>query len=107
MNTQPRHFSQVHHDAPPPRAISKVPLIGHRRALANWPLKTVALMLVLIGGFYLVREHWSHLSGAWIYLLLLACPLLHLFHGHGGHGGHGGGTAGTKHGEGADEPNRS
>jgi hypothetical protein len=24
-----------------------------------------------------------------VYLLLLACPLMHLFHDHGGHGGHG------------------
>ncbi|HEY5762631.1 MAG TPA: DUF2933 domain-containing protein, partial [Rhodocyclaceae bacterium] len=29
------------------------------------------------------------LAGNWLYLLLLACPLMHLFHGHRGHGGHG------------------
>ena len=46
----------------------------------------------LIGGFFLLREHWSHIAGYWPYLLLLACPLLHLFHGHGGHGSHGGGS---------------
>jgi O-antigen ligase len=46
------------------------------------------LMLVLIAGFYLLREHWSHVAGNWIYLLLMACPLMHLFHGHGGHGNH-------------------
>ncbi|WP_349770406.1 DUF2933 domain-containing protein [Polaromonas sp.] len=44
-------------------------------------------MVALVGGFYLLREHWSHVAGNWIYLLLLACPLMHLFHGHGGHGG--------------------
>jgi hypothetical protein len=27
-------------------------------------------------------------AGSWPYLLLLACPLMHVFHGHGGHGGH-------------------
>ncbi|MCW5631971.1 MAG: DUF2933 domain-containing protein [Rubrivivax sp.] len=52
------------------------------------PVKTALLMIALVGGFYLLREHWSHVAGNWIYLLLLACPLLHLFHGHGGHGGH-------------------
>ena len=42
----------------------------------------------LIAGFYLLREHWGHVLGYWPYLLLLACPLMHLTHGHG-HGGHG------------------
>ena len=42
----------------------------------------------LIAGFYLLREHWSHVLGYWPYLLLLACPLMHLMHGHG-YGGHG------------------
>nr|WP_066342471.1 DUF2933 domain-containing protein [Azohydromonas lata] len=51
-------------------------------------------MLLLIGGFYLLREHWGHVAGLWPYLLLLACPLMHLFHGHGGHGHHGGGSRG-------------
>lgn len=40
-------------------------------------------------GFFLITEHWAHLYGYWPYLLLAACPLLHIF-GHGGHGGHGG-----------------
>jgi hypothetical protein len=52
-------------------------------------VKTALLMVALGGGFYLLREHWDHLAGNWVYLLLLACPLMHLFHGHGGHGGHG------------------
>jgi hypothetical protein len=51
-------------------------------------LKTALLMVATIAGFYLLREHWSHVAGNWIYLLLLACPLMHLFHGHGAHGGH-------------------
>jgi hypothetical protein len=50
------------------------------------PVKTTLLMVALVGGFYLLREHWDHVAGNWIYLLLLACPLMHLFHGHGGHG---------------------
>lgn len=59
-------------------------------ALLGRPLKTALLMVALVGGFYLLREHWNHVAGNWIYLLLLACPLMHLFHGHGGHGRHGG-----------------
>jgi len=39
--------------------------------------------------FFLLTEHRAHFFGILPYLLLLACPLLHLFHGHGGHGGHG------------------
>ena len=46
--------------------------------------------VVLVGAFYVLREHWGHALGLAPYLLLLACPLLHLF-GHGGHGhGHDG-----------------
>lgn len=59
------------------------------------PLKTALMMVALVGGFYLLREHWDHVAGNWIYLLLLACPVMHLFHGHGGHGGHGGHTTST------------
>ena len=43
-------------------------------------------MLLLIVVFYLLREHWSHLSGTWPYLLLLLCPLMHLFMHHDHHG---------------------
>jgi Protein of unknown function (DUF2933) len=43
-------------------------------------------MVALIGGFYLLRGHWNHLAGNWISLLLLACPVMHRFHGHGGRG---------------------
>lgn len=44
---------------------------------------------LLVAGFYLVTEHTAHFFGALPYLLILACPLMHLFmhHGHGGHGG--------------------
>ena len=52
-------------------------------------VKTALLRVAVVGGFYLLREHWGHVAGNWVYLLLLACPLMHLFHGHGGHGRHG------------------
>lgn len=45
-------------------------------------------MLVVVLLFFVIREHWEHLAGRWIYLLLLLCPLMHLF-GHGEHGRHG------------------
>ncbi len=44
----------------------------------------------LIAGFFLLTEHRTHVFGVLPYLLLLACPLMHIFgHGHGSHGGHG------------------
>jgi hypothetical protein len=45
---------------------------------------------LIVAGFYLVTEHTAHVLGALPFLLLLSCPLMHLFmhHGHGGHGGH-------------------
>lgn len=49
-------------------------------------LKVALLMVAAIGGFYLLREHRAHVAGNWVYLLLLACPQMHLFRGHGGHG---------------------
>jgi hypothetical protein len=45
-----------------------------------------------VAGFYLLAEHTLHVFWALPYLLLLGCPLMHLFmhHGHGGrdHVGH-------------------
>lgn len=46
----------------------------------------VFLGFVLIAGYFLLTEHRAHVLQALPFLLLLACPLLHLFHGHGGHG---------------------
>ena len=66
---------------------------GPSMARRSW--KVAAVMLVAIGSFYLLREHWGHLGGSWIYLLLLACPLMHLVHGHGGHGHHDAPNGGT------------
>lgn len=45
----------------------------------------LALLVVLaVGGFYLVTEHTAHLLGVLPYLLILACPLMHVFM-HRGH----------------------
>ena len=58
-------------------------------AKSNPAGKYVLIGFALIAGYFLVMEHQAHVFPL-PYLLLLACPLLHLFHGHGGHGGHGG-----------------
>ena len=63
---------------------------NQQQSKAKW----IFIGFLIIAGYFLVTEHRAHLSG-WlssygIWLLLLACPLMHLFmhrgHGHGGHG---------------------
>ena len=46
-----------------------------------------------IAAYFLLSEHRAHFFGVLPYLLLLACPLMHVFMHHG-HGRHGGGHAG-------------
>jgi hypothetical protein len=43
------------------------------------------ISLAAIALFFVLREHWGHMLGLVPYLILLACPLMHLFHHHGGH----------------------
>jgi hypothetical protein len=45
-------------------------------------------VFLAIAAFFLWVEHRAHLLGALPWLLLAACPLLHLFMHRGGHGGH-------------------
>lgn len=46
-------------------------------------------MLLVIALFYLAREHYGHISRLLPYVILLLCPLMHLFgHHHGGHRQH-------------------
>lgn len=56
------------------------------------PLGLFMLAAGAVGLYYLLTEHLTHLGQALPYLVLLACPLMHLFHrhGHGHRGGHGG-----------------
>ncbi|MBL1148482.1 MAG: DUF2933 domain-containing protein [Pseudomonadota bacterium] len=49
----------------------------------------VCIFFFAIAGYLLFMEHRAHIGDKWIWLLLLACPLMHVFH-HGGHSGHGG-----------------
>jgi hypothetical protein len=63
-----------------------------------------SLGLIVLGGialYFLLSEHRAHFFGALPFLLLLACPLMHLFM-HRGHHGHGGG-----HAHGQDDPSGS
>lgn len=69
----------------------------HQNSGNNVQSKTKWVMIAFfaIAAYFLVMEHQAHLSGLLYYLpylLLLACPLMHLFmhSGHGGHGGNGG-----------------
>lgn len=60
---------------------------ARRRMVAQyvfWGFLAVAL-------FYLLAEHRAHLFGVLPFLILLACPVMHLFmhHGHGDHGSSG------------------
>ena len=63
-----------------------------------WTSKTglVTIAFLLIAAFFLLSEHRAHFFGFLPVLLLLACPLLHMFM-HGGHGGHGGHGRQTQH----------
>jgi hypothetical protein len=64
---------------------------GEQKAPPFWRSTpgVVIIMLAVIAAFYQLREHWTHVLGSWPYLLLLLCPLMHVFgHGHGGHGSH-------------------
>lgn len=47
----------------------------------------VCLIFSAVIGYFLFMEHRAHIVPYLPYLLLLACPLMHLFH-HGGHGHH-------------------
>lgn len=59
---------------------------SHQHGAPTSPRSKWALIgFLLIGGFFLFTEHRAHLLGILPYLLLLACPLMYLFHsGHRG-----------------------
>jgi len=56
----------------------------------SWRAPLVFVGFAAIAAYFLLSEHRLHALSAlpWI-LILLACPLMHVFM-HGGHGGHGG-----------------
>ena len=69
---------------------------GHHEDAPSFWRSRYAIGLIVIGavaGYFLLTEHLAHVVGALPFLLLLACPLMHVFmhhgHRHGGHGHHG------------------
>ena len=62
----------------------------HDHGRAWWRTRSGVVLcgFLLIAAFYLLTQHTAHVFGVLPYLLILACPLMHLFmhHGHGGHG---------------------
>ena len=47
------------------------------------------IVMGAVAAYFLLTEHRAHFFAALPFLLLLACPLMHVFmrHGHGGHSG--------------------
>jgi hypothetical protein len=47
------------------------------------------LVIATIAGYFLIKEHTAHVAGILPFLLLAACPLMHVFmhrgHDHRGH----------------------
>ena len=66
--------------------------VGAEAAPSWWRSRAGAAVIgfALVGAFYVLREHWGHALGALPYVLILACPLMHLFM-HCGHDRHGSG----------------
>lgn len=60
----------------------------HTAPSSRWrsPLGVFMLLAGGVGVYHLLTEHLTHVTQAVPYLFLLACPLMHLFHGHSGHG---------------------
>jgi hypothetical protein len=58
----------MEHEHPSPRSFWRAP--------SGW----VLLGFLAIAAFYLLTEHTAHVMGALPYLLLLACPAMHLLH---------------------------
>ena len=79
MNHDHAHAGQTGQDSAPP----------------FWRSRYAIGLLVFgaIAAYFLLSEHRAHFFGALPFVLLLACPLMHMFMhgGHGGHEGHGGG----------------
>lgn len=62
----------------------------------NW----MTIFFIAVISFYLFTEHQAHLFGVLPWLILLACPLMHLFM-HRSHGGHD--HSSRQHNEGKDD----
>ncbi len=61
---------------------------AHKTSWLLTPVGMAFCVFLAIAAFFLVTEHSAHLFGILPYLLLLACPLMHLFMHHGHSEGH-------------------
>ena len=62
----------------------------HRDGLKDWLVSrtgVATLVVVAVLGFLIYTDHTAHLLGIIPYLLLLACPLMHMFMHRGHHHG--------------------
>jgi hypothetical protein len=59
---------------------------GNKRAGRGGAGRWVFWGFVVIAAYFIYTEHRAHAIQYLPFLLLLACPLMRLFHGHGGHG---------------------
>lgn len=58
------------------------------QGLSKWrsPIGLFMVVAGALGAYYLLTEHFTHVAQAVPFLFLLACPLMHLFHGGHAHG---------------------
>lgn len=59
---------------------------AHEGCYSNPVFKWIFIGFLLVAGYFLIMEHKAHLAGVLgvlPFLLLLACPLMHLFMHHG------------------------
>lgn len=59
-----------------------------RKSFWSSPTGWVAIGFIGVAGYFLITEHAAHLTSILPWLLIAACPLMHLFMHHGSHGGH-------------------
>ena len=58
------------------------------RSFLTTPAGIALCVFLAIAAFFLWVEHRAHVLGVLPWLLVAACPLLHLFMRRGGHGAH-------------------
>ena len=78
-------MNYTHDLDPQPRQITAPPFWRSRYGLG-------LVVFGAVAAYFLLSEYRTHFFGALPFLLLLACPLMHVFM-HRGHGGHAGGHA--------------
>jgi hypothetical protein len=81
-------LSARRHEPSAPEVLTMATTSESRRCGVFRSPATLALLAFLaLAAYFLLTEHTGHLLGALPFLLVLACPLMHLFmmrgHGHG------------------------